>query len=153
MPAARIEAALRERVSEPLICWCNGQSLESRYSTSAPPRAGGAVPNAGAGVILRHQLGKATRPDAVPMPRFPVIALTADVIYVFDGPVPEEEPLAKLDRARVGVVYGGSRMWRRIDLIVHDEPSRSYTMMVSGLAGSRKRLARLVAELEKRQPA
>ena len=82
------------------------------------------------------------------MPRFPVVAVTTDRIYLFDGPVPDEEAFACLERDHVGVLHGGSAMWQRIDLVVVDEDPRSYTMMVNALFGGRKRFAQLVAALE-----
>lgn len=40
-------------------------------------------------------------------------------------------------------------MWRRLDILTDgDGVPRSYTMMVSGLSGARKRLQRLIGELE-----
>jgi hypothetical protein len=147
MPASRIEEAVRRLSPEPLLCWCNGQSLESRYSssvTSAGSLGGGA---AGA-AVLRHQLGNARLEGAVPMPRFPVAALSASRIYLFDGPVPEKDAFAVLRRDQVQVVHGGNAMWRRLDLLVIQAGMpRSYTMMVSGLGGGRKRLERLIGEL------
>ena len=146
MPADRIDAAVRRLSPEPLVCWCNGQSLESRYSQSATSAGapGGAV---GAGV-LRHQLGRARRVDAVPMPRFPVVAVSARRIYLFSGPVPDTQAFAVLPRDQVQVASSGNAMWRRLDILAADEGRpRSYTMMVSGLGGGRKRLQRLIDEL------
>jgi hypothetical protein len=40
-------------------------------------------------------------------------------------------------------------MWRRLDLLAAvDGTPRSYTMMISGLGGGRKRLQRLIGELQ-----
>jgi hypothetical protein len=148
MPADRIEEAVRRFSPEPLLCWCNGQSLESRYSASTTS-AGAFGGRAAGAAVLRHQLGKARLDDAVPMPRFPVVAASTSRIYLFGGPVPHEEAFAVLPRDQVQVVHGGSAMWRRLDILVtQDGASRSYTMMVSGLGGGRKRLERLIGELQ-----
>ena len=85
------------------------------------------------------------------MPRFPVVAVSASRIYLFSGPVPDKEAFAVLLRDRAQVVHGGSAMWRRLDILAtQDGVSRSYTMMVSGLAGGRKRLQQLIGELQSR---
>lgn len=147
MPADRIDEAVRRLSPEHVLCWCNGQSLESRYlsSTTFGGAPGGRVAGA---AVLRHQLGKARLDSAVPMPRFPVVAVSASQIYLFGGPVPDREAFAVLPRDQVQVVHGGSAMWRRLDIIAAQEGvSRSYTMMVSGLGGGRKRLERLIDEL------
>ena len=150
MPADRIDQALRRLSPEPLVCWCNGQSLESRYSPSTAP-AGEPGGQAAGAAVLRHQLGKARREDAVPMPRFPVVAASASRIYLFSGPVPDTEAFAVLPRNQVQVVHGGNAMWRRLDILAtHDGAPRSYTMMVSGLGGGRKRLQQLIDELKSR---
>jgi hypothetical protein len=82
------------------------------------------------------------------MPRFPVVAVGASQIFVFDGPVATQGPVAALPRDQVQVEHGGSAMWRRLDLIVSsDGEPRCYTMMVSALGGGRKRLQALVSEL------
>jgi hypothetical protein len=148
MPADRIDEAVRRFSPEPLLSWCNGQSLESRYSSSIT--SAGAFGGKAAGTaVLRHQLGKARLEGAVPMPRFPVIAVSASRIYLFSGPVPSEEAFAVLPRDQVQVVHGGNAMWRRLDILdTHDGVPRSYTMMVSGLGGGRKRLERLLDELQ-----
>lgn len=153
MPATRIEAALKEFAPEPVICWCNGQSMESRYSSSAGlggAEAAGKLIGAG---VLRHQLGKARLPGAVRMPRFPVVAVGASRIFLFDGPIATQPAFATLRRGEVRIVYGGSALWRRLDLIADDGNSpRTYTIMVSGLGG-RGRLERLVAELQRKSAA
>ncbi len=133
-----------------MLCWCNGQSLESRYSSSAGFGGAEVVGKlAGAG-ILRFQLGKARLPGAVRMPRFPLVAVGTSRIFLFDGPMATAPPFATLSRDDVRVVYGGSPMWRRLDLIADGEtPQRSYTIMASGLSGARGRMERLVAELER----
>ncbi|HLZ72742.1 MAG TPA: hypothetical protein VKV26_22795 [Dehalococcoidia bacterium] len=144
MPASRIERALAARVPEPIVAWHNGQSLESRYGRAAP--AGG-VTRVAAGAILRHQFNKARRPDAVTMPRFPVVAVSAGRVYWFAGPVPAGEPVAVLERAECGVIVSGNWWWRRLDLVAAGEPARSYTVLFNGLFGSRKRLANLLRAL------
>jgi hypothetical protein len=87
MPASRIDEAVRRFSPEPVLCWCNGQSLESRYSSSVTSAEAPGGRAAGAGV-LRYQLGRARLEDAAPMPRFPVITVSATRIYLFSGPVP-----------------------------------------------------------------
>jgi hypothetical protein len=63
--------------------------------------------------------------------------------------VPAKEAFAVLPRDQVQVVHGGNVTWRRLDLLdTQDGVPRSYTMMVSGLGGGRKRLERLIGELE-----
>jgi hypothetical protein len=156
MPASRIDAALTEFAPEPVLCWCNGQSLESRYSSSAGFGGAEAVAKLAGVGVLRHQLGKARLPGAVRMPRFPLVAVGASHIFLFEGPIAAGPPFATLGRDEVRVVYGGSSMWRRLDLIANGEtfetPQRSYTIMASGLSGARGRMDRLVAELERRGP-
>jgi hypothetical protein len=148
MPASRIDQAVRRLSPEPLLCWCNGQSLESRYSSSVTP-AGAAGGRAAGAAVLRYQLGRARLKDAAPMPRFPVIAVSATRIYLFSGPVPGQEAFAVLPREQVRVIHGGNAIWRRLDLLAADDGvPRSYTMMVSGLGGGRKRLEQLIGELQ-----
>jgi hypothetical protein len=56
-----------------------------------------------------------------------------------------------LPREQVRVIHGGNVMWRRLDLFVADGGApRSYTMMVSGLGGGRRRLELLVGVLQSR---
>src|SRR5712692_11578553 len=120
MPASRIADAVQRFSPEPVLCWCNGQSLESRYSSSTTG-AGGLAGRAVGGAVLRHQLGKARLEGAVQMPRFPVVAVTASRIYLFGGPVPDKEAFAVLPRDQVQVVHGGNAMWRRLDILAeHD---------------------------------
>jgi hypothetical protein len=148
MPAINIERSLTERVAEPILAWCNGQSLESRYSSSVPSVVGGAPARiAGAGV-LRHQFNKEQRDDAVSMPRFPVIAVTADRIYVFDGPVARAGPLAVLERARCECLLGGRAMWRRLDIVDTGPPPQSYTVFFNLLLGGRGRLTEMLRTLD-----
>ena len=148
MPASRIDEAVRRFSPEPLLCWCNGQSLESRYSSSTTS-AGASGGRAVGAAVLRRQLGKTRLEDAVPMPRFPVVAVSVGRIYLFGGPVPDKEAFAVLPRDQVQVVHGGNAVWRRLDILAeHDGVPRSYTMMVSGLGGGRKRLERLIDELQ-----
>ncbi|HEV2377990.1 MAG TPA: hypothetical protein VGS19_38240 [Streptosporangiaceae bacterium] len=83
------------------------------------------------------------------MPRFPVVAVSASRIYLFSGPVPDKEAFAVLPRDQAQVIHGGSAMWRRLDILTtRDGVPRSYTMMVSGLGGGRKRLQELISELQ-----
>ncbi len=82
------------------------------------------------------------------MPRFPVVAVSARRIYLFSGPVPDTQAFAVLPRDQVQVASSGNAIWRRLDILAADEGRpRSYTMMVSGLGGGRKRLQRLIDEL------
>ena len=148
MPADRIDEAVRRFSPEPLLCWCNGQSLESRYSSSVTSAGSFGGRTAGA-AVLHRQLGKARLEGAVPMPRFPVVAVSASRIYLFGGPVPDKEALAVLVREEVQAVHGGNAMWQRLDLLdTRSGVPRSYTMMVSSLGGGRKRLERLIEELQ-----
>ncbi len=147
MPAANIERSLSEWAPEPIVAWCNGQSLESRYFSSVPAPVGGAAGGIGAGAVLRHQFTKARRDDAVSMPRFPVIAAAAERIYVFDGPVARLPAIALVERQKCGVLVSGNGMWRRLDILVEDEPPRSYTAVFNVLLGSHRRLAALLRAL------
>ncbi len=117
MPADRIDEAVRRFSPEPVLCWCDGQSLESRYSSSATSARSPGGRTAGA-AVLSHQLGKARLEGAVPMPRFPVAAVTASRICLFGGPVPGRAAFAVLQRDQVQAVHGGSSLWRRLDLLV-----------------------------------
>lgn len=58
MPASRIDEAVRRFSPEPLLCWCNGQSLESRYSSSVT-HAGASGGRVAGAVVLHYQLGRA----------------------------------------------------------------------------------------------
>jgi hypothetical protein len=147
MPAANIERSLAERVPGPVLAWCNGQSLESRYSTSVPAPVAGAAGRVGGAAVLRHQLTKAQRDDAVSMPRFPVIAVTEEQIYVFDGPVARGDAVAVLERSRSGFLVTGKGMWRRLDIVSQGPPSQSYTVLFNVLFGSRRRLDHLLRTL------
>lgn len=148
MPASRIDSSVRAFAPEPVLCWCNGQSLESRYSSSVAGGGAAATGRAIGNAMLRRKAGRARLINAVRMPRFPVVAAGASQILIFDGPIAKQGPFAALRRDQAEVIHGGGLMWRRLDLIVPaDEGSRSYTMMVFGLGGGRKRLRRLVGEL------
>jgi hypothetical protein len=151
MSVAKIESAVREFSPEPVVCWCNGQSLESRYSSSAA--GGGAAGAAGAGIgraILRRRLEKARPANAEPMPRFPVVAVSAGQIFLFDGPVAKKGPFATLQRDQVQVAHSGSP-WHRLDLLASTgEGARTYTVMVfGGPGGGLKRLKEVVEELSR----
>ena len=148
MPAGRIDQAVRRLSPDSVVCWCNGQRLESRYSASTAyaGAAGGRRPGR---PVLRHQRGKARPGNAVPMPRFPVAAVSARRIYLFRGPAPDKEAFAVLPQDQAQVVHGGNTMRRRLDIhTTHDGVPRSYTMMVSGLGSGRKRLQ----ETDRRTP-
>jgi hypothetical protein len=148
MPARNIDAAVRHFAPEHVLCWCNGQSLESRYSSSAGGGGAAAAGKAVGTAVLGQRLARARAARAVRMPRFPVVAVGASQIFVFDGPVATRGPFAALPRDQVQVEHGGSAMWRRLDLIVsRDGEPCCYTMMVSALGGGRKRLQALVSEL------
>jgi hypothetical protein len=147
MPAKHIEASVAAFSPEPVLCWCNGLSQEARYSSSTGAGGGEAIGKAIGGAVLRGKL-KSARPDAaVPMPRYPVIAVSAKRIYLFDGPVARTGPFATLQRDQVDVRRGGGPMWRRLDLIASAaDGDRSYTIMFFALFGNR-RLRAMVAEL------
>jgi hypothetical protein len=140
MPLATRERAVLERVPEPVLAWWWGQSLESRYSPSV--YSGGAG-YAGAAAIGRRQQKKARREDAVSMPRWPVIAATAERIYIFSGPTPEADAIAVLSRASCRSSVSGKGMWRRLDIVSEGAPPRSYTVMFNVLFGSRRRISQL----------
>jgi hypothetical protein len=150
MPSSRIDASVREFSPESILCWCNGQSLESRYSSSV---GGGGVPAVAIGklignLILRKKLDKARLVEAVRMPRFPVIAAGATQIFIFSGPIVKRGPLATLQRDQAEIVHRGGPMWKRIDIIVPaNGTSRSYTMMRFAAFGGAKQLRMLANEL------
>ncbi len=77
-----------------------------------------ADPKAGQKVSLRGKLKNARLHTAVLMPRYPVVAVSAERICLFDGPVARTGPFATLQRDQVEVRHGGGPMWRRLDLIV-----------------------------------
>jgi hypothetical protein len=63
------------------------------------------------------------------------VAVSGHQVFLFDGPVAVGPPFATLRRDEVRVVYGGSAMWRRPDLITGGEAGqRAYTIMVCGRA-------------------
>jgi hypothetical protein len=145
------ESAVHQFSPEPVLCWCNGQSLESRYSQARGAGAGagaaGAIGAAIAGKISQRQLRKARLPDAELMPTHPVVAVSASHVMLFDARAVTAGPLAMLRRDQVQVACRGNPMWRRLDLTVKDGAgTRSYTVMVS-FAKSRKRLRLVVDEL------
>jgi hypothetical protein len=79
------------------------------------------------------------------MPRFPVVAVTADQIYLFEWPIATTGAFATLKRGEVQVIYGGNAMWKRLDLITTDaDATRSYTMMASNLSSAGRRLRHVV---------
>jgi hypothetical protein len=81
------------------------------------------------------------------MPRYPVVAASAERIFLFDGPIMKAGPFATLPRDEVR--HNGGPMWRRLDLIVPAENGNgSYTIMFFALFGN-KRLRATLAELTK----
>jgi hypothetical protein len=139
MPIAVMDRALAERVTEPILAWWHGQSLESRYSVTAH---GGGAAQAGGAAILQRQYTKARRDDAVSMPRWSVIAVTAERIYIFSQPI-QADAVAVLDRASSRSSVSGRGMWRRLDIVSEGAPARSYTVMFNVLFGSRRRINQL----------
>jgi hypothetical protein len=84
------------------------------------------------------------------MPRYPVVAVSASQIFLFDGPVAKNGPFATLQRSQVQVVHSGSP-WHRLDLIADTSKGpRTYTVMVFGLGGGVKRLRKIVEELSRK---
>jgi hypothetical protein len=145
VPAARVNEAVQACVPEPVLCWCLGQSLESRYSSSTGTVGGAAAGKLIGGGVLHHNLGKERLGDAFRMPRFPVVAVSAERIYLFEWPIPATGAFATMRRDEVQVIYGGNAMWKRLDLITSDgDASRSYTMMASTLFGAGRRLKHVV---------
>ena len=145
MPARKIALSLAEFAPEPILGWCSGLSQEARYTSSAA--GGGAAGKAVGRAILRRQLASARLGTAVRMPRYPVVAVGATRIYIFDGPIATAGPLAALPRDQVEVIHGGGPVWRRLDLIVSaDGGRRSYTVMFFALFGN-GRLRGLLTEL------
>lgn len=129
------------------MCWCNGLSQEARYSSSTGAGGGEAIGKAIGGAVLRGTLKNARLHTAVLMPRYPVVAASAERIYLFDGPVASTGPFAILQRDQVEVRHGGGPMWRRLDLIVPaTNGDRSYTIMFFALFGNR-RLRAMMTEL------
>ena len=135
-------------VPEPVVCWCLGQSLESRYSSSTTGAGGAAAGKLIGAGVLHHKMGKQRLTGGVRMPRFPLIAVTAHSVYLFEYPTPATGPFAILTRDKVQAIYGGNLMWKRLDLVASDgDTMRSYTVMASTLFGAGRRLARVVAVL------
>jgi hypothetical protein len=146
-----LESTIYQFSPEPVLCWCNGQSLESRYSQVRGAGAGaGAAGAIGAGIartISQRQLGKARLPDAELLPAHPVVAVSASHVMLFDARAATAGPFATFRRDQVRVACRGNPMWRRLDLTVTgDGGTRSYTVMVS-FAKSQKRLRMVVDEL------
>ena len=147
MPAKHIEASVAAFSPEPVLCWCNGLSQEARYSPSTGAGGGEAIGKAIGGAVLRGKLKNARLHTAVLMPRYPVVAVSAERIYLFDGPVARTGPFATLQRDHVEIRHGGGPMWRRLDLIVPaTDGDRSYTIMFFALFGNR-RLRAMMTEL------
>jgi hypothetical protein len=147
MPARNIAASVAEFAPDPILCWCNGLSQEARYSSSTG--SGGGYPAGkviGEGVLrARHK--RARLGTAVPMPRYPLVAASAERIFLFAGPIARDRPFATLPRDQVEVRHRAGPMWRRLDLIIPSEDgNRSYTIMFFALFGNR-RLRATVAEL------
>lgn len=152
MAAKYVAASIAEFAPEPVVRWCNGLSQEARYTSSAGGGGGAAAGKAIGGAILRRQLTSARLVTAVRMPRYPVVAVGASKIYVFDGPVAKTGPIAALSRDQVEVVHRRGPMWSRLDLIVPaDDGRRTYTVMFFVLFGNR-RLRALLTELTDQAP-
>jgi hypothetical protein len=152
MPAKYIAVAVAEFAPEPILRWCNGLSQEARYTSSVGGGGSAAAGKAIGNAILRRQLTSARLGTAVRMPRYPVIAVGATRIYIFDGPIAKAGPIATLSRDQVEVIQRRGPMWRRLDLIVPaDGGSRSYTIMFFALFGN-KRLRGLLTELANPAP-
>ncbi len=152
MPAKHIAASIAEFAPEPVLCWCNGLSQEARYTSSVGGGGGAAAGKAIGNAILRRQLTSARLVTAVGMPRYPVVAVGASQIYIFDGPIAKAGPIAALPRDQVEVVHRRGPMWRRLDLIVPADDGRlGYTVMFFALFGNR-RLRTVLTELTDQAP-
>jgi hypothetical protein len=147
MPVKNIEASLNAFSPELVLCWCNGLSQEARYSSSTGAGGGEAIGKSIGDAVLRRKLKNARPRTAVRMPRYPVVAVSAERIFLFEGPVPRAGPFATLQRDQVDVSHSGGPMWRRLDLVVPGaDGDRSYTIMFFALFGNR-RLRAVVTEL------
>jgi hypothetical protein len=151
MSAKYIAAAIAEFAPEPILRWGNGLSQEARY-TSSVGGGGAAAGKAIGNAILRRKLTNARLATAVRMPRYPVVAVGATSIYIFDGPIAKAGPMATLSRDQVEVIQHRGPMWCRLDLTAPaNGGSRSYTVMFFALFGNR-RLRALLTELKDQAP-
>jgi len=153
MSARHVDEAVRRFSPEPVICWCNGISEEARHSSSVGGGGGGeAIGKAVGNAVLGAKLRRGRLSGAVPMPRYPVVAVSADHVFIFDGPLAKAGPIVSLRRDQVDVASGGGPVWRRLDLV---QPTangdRSYTVMFFSLFGNR-RLRAVRAELAVLRP-
>jgi hypothetical protein len=80
------------------------------------------------------------------MPRFPVVATTAERIYIFALPL-QADAVAVLARARCRSSVSGKGIWRRLDIVSEGPPARSYTVVFNVLFGSRRRIHGLLRAL------
>ncbi len=87
---------------------------------------------------------------AQPLPRDVLVAVGRERIYVFEGPIPNAEPLVTIDRNKVSVAHTGKRYRRNRFVLIErgGERRRSYAMTVSGWNGGKlRRLEHTVALL------
>ena len=143
----RIEQALLASLPEP-VSWAWGQNTESRYSQTLRP-------NFLTGLVLRRMARGKLRDDAVQLPRFPVLAVGANRLYVFEMAALERAtksgevvaPIASVARADAVFDVQRGLMWKRVTIISARE-GRSYTIYLNGVFGGRKRVAGTLAALE-----
>jgi hypothetical protein len=102
--------------------------------------------------------GSKLRDDAVQLPRFPVLAVGADRLYVFEMAVLERAtksgevvaPIASVARADAVVDIQRGLMWKRVTIISARE-GRSYTIYLNGAFGGRRRVRGTLAALDDRR--
>ena len=148
MSASRTEAALKSAAPEPILCWCYGKSLEARYAArTAGGGAAGAVGSSLGSAILQRRLATVRSANAVQLPLNLVVAVSASRVFVFPGRVPQEGPVAALERDQVEVAHTG-RMWHRLDLMsTTSQGPRVYTVMVFGPGRGPRRFREVIGEL------
>jgi hypothetical protein len=142
----RIGPALEAALAEP-VHWAWGQNTESRYSQTGRP-------NLLTGLVLRQAARRRSRPDAVRLPRFPVLAVGAGRLYVFEMAALERaaksgtavSPIASLSRPEAELDVQRGLMWKRVTIISRAE-GRSYTIYLNSVFGGRKRVAETLRAL------
>jgi hypothetical protein len=160
VPAAtKTEAALKLVSPEPILYWCYGQSLESRYSRSSAVSGGGAAGMVGASIgqaIMNRRLAKVRPANAVLLPRIMTVALSAGQVFIFAGRAPADGPVATLQRDQVEAAHSG-HVWHRLDLVsTTGEGQRVHTVMAFGPGRGPKRFRQIIGELRPqrtRQPS
>jgi hypothetical protein len=154
MSVAKTEAALQSASPEPILCWCYGQSLESRYSNrggAAGAAAGGGVAGlVGASIarsIMNRRLARVRADNAVLLPPTMVVALSASGVFLLSRRALDDGPVAALNRHQVHAAHSG-HVWHRLDLTVTNGGGpRVYTIMAFGPGSGPRRFRQVIEEL------